>query len=423
MERSYQVIYPNLYVILVGPQGNRKTAAKDIAQDLLRSIGGVQFSCEATTREFLIEQMEKNEVTFMYENVLHSYLATMICVTEFKEFLAIDPARIINFLTAVYDQNFFDYGTKGKGVNVLKNPCLNMLACETPEWITERLKDKIVSGGFSRRVLYVHETDHSRLRVEKLPPECIEARKRCVEWGKKLQHLHGRYVLTPEGNEFYWDWYLNHKIPQEKASMVGYYESKHTLLLKVAMLLAAAESMELVITPLHLAKVLELLEIVEANMGRVFAAGGRNELGNAIEKAHEFLKKSKGLVKEKEVEVFIWNDCRDKRERQEVFEQLMRAHRAARYSTKSGIPLLIAWENLPEADRAKILQAESQQSSEPVVLTMLGSSPSVGPPSSPPSAPALKEPQSQESQSDAPPVSSSDKAPPPSEALPDAQGG
>lgn len=333
--RAYQKIYPNMYIVMVGPQGNRKTAAKDIAQDILRDVGDTQFSCESTTREDLIDKMEQNEHTFMYDGVLQSYLPMMICVTELKEFLSVDPGRMINFLTAVYDSNFFDYGTRHRGTNVLLNPCLNMLACETPDWLTERLKDKIVSGGFSRRVLYVYETEHQRIVVEQLPKACIEARKRCIERGKKVKQVSGEFTWEPEAKNFFNDWYLKLDIPEEK-SMKGYFESKHTLLLKVAMLISLSEEDSLIIRVGHLELGLTYLSLVEENMPMVFIGGGRNELATASGRVIEKLKKAKRPVRESEIKTMLWGDCRNTLEMNEVIEQTVRAGKVKRLRPKEG---------------------------------------------------------------------------------------
>lgn len=379
IKRAYEIVYPSLYVVLVGPPGNRKTAAKNLAQDLLRDIGGVVFSSEATTREALIGQMEQNETTFMIKDELRSFLGMFICVTELKEFIAVDPVRMINFLTAVYDQNFFDYSTKGSGTNILLNPCLSMLACETQEWISDRLKDKIVSGGFSRRVVYVLEMDHKRIIVDELPKELVLARKECVRLGKEIQGVAGEFEWDPAAKKKYDEWYLTFK-PPEGGSLKHYYESKHTLLLKVGMLIARSESPKLILKWEHIEIADQFLARVEKNMSKVFAGGGRNELEVVAVKVNDYLLQFGGPILERQLGAVLWRDCRNDVEREQVLKHLSEQGVVRRYRLNEK-NWVCATEHLPSQIKAALdAQASSGQSKPPAEQKGSGEAASTGQP-------------------------------------------
>lgn len=364
VQRPYQRIYANIYAMLVGPQGNRKTAAKSIAQDIMREVGGIPFACEATTREYLIELMKKSEEAFTFKEKTDTFAPLTICVTEFKEFVAKDPVGIITFLTAIYDQDFYDYGTMKRGQDVIYNPYLNMLACETPEWLTGRLKESVVTGGFSRRLIYLYETEHYNYIVDELPLEQTTARVNLIKEARRIKEITGEYKFAPDAKAWYDKWYLRKEKPLDPG-LIGFYESKHTLLTKIAMVVSASESSELVIRLPHFEIAFDFINKAEVNMSRVFAGAGRNELGPVSVKVADLLERVKTPIPEKEVFSFLFHDCRDQREMDAVIGQLVRTRKAIRYSipvqTKSGPvsrAFLCSPAHLPEAVQRELARVD-----------------------------------------------------------------
>ena len=57
---GHAVIYPNLYIILVGKSGGaRKGTAMKIGKDILKDVQGVELVAESITREKLIVKFEE----------------------------------------------------------------------------------------------------------------------------------------------------------------------------------------------------------------------------------------------------------------------------------------------------------------------------------------------------------------------------
>jgi len=373
--RAYQRVYANIYVILVGPQGNRKTAARDICHDFLAQVGGVAFACEATTREQLIKEMTQSQFPFRHNGVDEMYAPMTILATEFKEFLSIDPGRMINFLTAVYDRDYYDYSVRGRiDADVLTNPYLNILACETPDWLTDRLKERIVSGGFSRRVVYVYEVEHARFVDNDLTPAAQAARTRMLRDAIRFKNVVGELSFSPECQEFYNHWYL-HPAPPPDPVLAGFYESKHTLATKIAMLVSLSESNSMIIEQKHFEGALGIISAAEKNMARVFVGSGRNELSHVAVKAYDVIEKAGKPVSEKQVLVHLFSDCRNAAERDDVIAHLVRSGKVVRYPAVDRWMLCAAHhvpkevvEQLRRAAETKPgLGASSNQSSPPVV--------------------------------------------------------
>lgn len=293
VEQGYFKVYPNLYVVLVGPPGNRKTSAMSIAKALIRELGNVPFSAECVTKEKLVLDMFEQErvIERMPEQYKDQkvYTPMTIMVTELSEFLGAGSIGMINFLTTIYDQDVYESRTKNKGEVRVTGPFLNLLACTTPDWITTYLRGDVISGGFSRRAIFVLETGKAgRIPFPEVTDQAKLAWDKCINHARKLEKTHGPLIWEPKAKAFYSEWYKTLEMPTEE-TIVGYYETKHMQLLKVAMLLAVAESTDLVLRLTHLEGGLALLKLAEDNLAKVFAGIGRNELNAAAAKTLEML--------------------------------------------------------------------------------------------------------------------------------------
>lgn len=280
-------VYPNLYVVLVGPAGNRKTSAMTPAKNLIRELK-LPFSAECVTKEKLILDLQAQETVIANLPELYKdhkiYTPMTIMVTELSEFLGAGGVGMINFLTTIYDQDYYDIRTKNKGDSSIRGPYLTLLACTTPDWITTYLRQDVISGGFSRRAIFVYETGKSgRIPFPEITTEMRAAWQSLVSYSKNLLSISGPLSWEPQAKKFFSDWYINLKMPTDP-TIIGYYETKHMQLLKVSTLISLSESPDLVLRLSHLEFGLELLGLAERKLSQVFVGIGRNELNGVAVK-------------------------------------------------------------------------------------------------------------------------------------------
>lgn len=297
-------IRPNLYVILTGPPGVKKTTAMSVTKRLLREVGheNVPLAAECQTKEALTQELASYQrVCQLTDGMVPRHFSPIdearskflyspitICVTEFSQFVGVSNAgHMLDFLTTIYDEEAYTNSTKGKGKDIIPMPYVSFLACTVPDWITARLKDDVISGGFSRRAIFVYET-HSDIRIPipEVTPEMEEAWIRVVQKAKHITKLKGPFEWGPGAKEFYCDWYTSLKRPADPL-LDGWFNSVQIQMLKIAMLLAASEWIEgqHYITIQDMQDSIALLKEVEQNIPKVFKGVGRNELfgiGNKI---------------------------------------------------------------------------------------------------------------------------------------------
>ena len=288
---DYIRIYPNLYVVLVGPPGCGKNTAIEISEDVMH-LRQLPLSAESVTREKLIMDIQAQESVLDFMPADDKYrLASpyTILATELSEFLGAGGVGMISFLTDIYSRNIYEYRTKNKGSTFVRGPYLNIVAGTTPDWITNYLKDDIISGGFSRRCIFVYET--GRIDGDAFPritPKMHEAWQRVMARSEAISKLSGPFVWHPSAEAFFRAWYPKRRLARD-VNLTGYYETKDIQLLKVAMLVAVSDGNELVLKEEHLVRGLELLGLAETNLARVFQGIGRNELNQVSVKAMDIL--------------------------------------------------------------------------------------------------------------------------------------
>jgi hypothetical protein len=241
--------YPNFYVVLVGDPGVKKSAAMDVAKDLVRKVGKIPMAASSTTKEAIATEMGhekypgKKFFTNPVSGMMEEYNQLAIFATEFTTFLGVNPTGMLDFLTSIYTESVYDERYKNKGSTLFVGPFITMLACMTPETVKGYLKLNILTGGFSRRTMFVYG---ARGRPNPWPgntPEQQAAMKRCIEFGKDVQTLAGEFVLSEDGAEWYEEWYMKnaHALPDRRPNIQNYFSTKHEFLFKTAMLVALSE--------------------------------------------------------------------------------------------------------------------------------------------------------------------------------------
>lgn len=296
ISQGYHSVYPNLYVGLIGDMGSRKSSAKDIACDLFQStFPDYPMLTSVQSREDIIKYMASDKCAYSFKDASGTIIEVRPIVgfiNELTNFLSIDPVKTVVFFTDIYSGKRFNCSTIKHGLQDLVNPCVNLLACETPDNITSKLKSNIISGGFARRIVYIYETTRSKpIAFPERPTEHQEM------WARLKQHLlhivtlSGEFSWTADARKFYTDYYENlmTTLPDDKI-MAGYRSSKGDQLFKVAMGLALSEeSPNLVMRQDLLERALAMLDVIEVNMPKLSMAAGRNELALPMQKAMEVL--------------------------------------------------------------------------------------------------------------------------------------
>ncbi len=343
-------IFPNLYIVLLGPPANGKTSALRRAEKVVRLIGDIELSAQAETPEGLIRHLRDKCIKSVElpELGVVPFTPISLYLSELSNFFGRDPSGMIDLLTGVWDcgGEEFHRRTKGQGEDMIPRPNLNLLGGTTQDWISTYLKTDIIGGGFTRRVIFVNENmtdDTIRVAWPEDTPSRLQARDNCVAYGRVLRHVRGPMTYGTGAKAFFTNWYDTRNIPRE-SDVRGYHKSKPALLLKVATLIALSKEPKRVIEVNDLEVALALLDRTEPNLSRVFQGIGRNELNAIATRALEYImtfpekeyddngtRRSARFVDEKKLRAMLFRDAPG-RECDDIINHLVSAEKVFRLS-------------------------------------------------------------------------------------------
>lgn len=322
VDHGYFRVYAPNYICLVGDQGTRKGSAKDHAMELFReALPDYPIGPSVASREIIIKRLADKDSLRCFQNDLglpEEWRPMMFFVNELKNFMSFNPQGMIEFLTDIYDRKHFKSDTIVRGAEDIINPCLNILACETPQWITDKLKFNIISGGFARRMLFVYETKRpARITHPKLTDDMKAARERCKEHLKKVPQISGKFTWDKDAYDYFDKWFISLPQPPDEL-LAGYYEAKDILALKLMMISCVGDyTPKLNFTLDKTINAIQALEAIEDNLPKLSMAAGRNQLAQPMMKIVEMINQ-KGWMLEKELKNLTVRDI-DPREQGAIF--------------------------------------------------------------------------------------------------------
>lgn len=143
-------IYPNFYVILVGPPGSGKTVATMNGRKLLKSVPAINTGPDKITPERLVSNLHKMSKEKGYA-VLSLFLDELNVLLQRKGELDLRP-----LLTGMFNcPEDFVYETESKGLQDFAQCCLNIVATTQPTWIAENFTISDLGMGFPSRLFFI----------------------------------------------------------------------------------------------------------------------------------------------------------------------------------------------------------------------------------------------------------------------------
>lgn len=289
-DQNYFKIYANMYVVLVGEPGDKKTTALSLARSMVQKVKRPIAPPSATKEAITVLMSAENDkspchLNYVDTNNIPKHITHLsFFASEIVTMLSAggNPQGLIEFFTDIYDREAFEVLTKNKGNDIIDAPYITILACMTPEQTNSLMKDRLITGGFSRRCVFVYgRSKADPIALPQLMPEQLDAKEFCMGHLEKVLKVKGQYEMTQCGKDFFVPWYnMKHRqlsMPHP-AAFKNWLRSKDTMLIKLAMLLDCSENMTMKLDADLLRRGVEMLNATEKDLGKVFAGAGKNPL-------------------------------------------------------------------------------------------------------------------------------------------------
>jgi len=161
-------LYPNLYVLLVGPPGVGKGQAIHTGEEILRAVPDLHVGPTDMTSASLIDALNESarRIVRLGDPPYIEFNSLTVISRELGVLIPSWETALMNNLTDIYDGFMVDQKRRGKELHIqIRCPQINLLGACTPSYLNETLPAGAWDQGFISRTVMVYSGD----RVQRDP--------------------------------------------------------------------------------------------------------------------------------------------------------------------------------------------------------------------------------------------------------------
>lgn len=184
-QHGYKTLYTNIYCMLIGSPGTRKSTSIKLMKSILMKAGYTTIAAEKSTKEkFLLDLAGEDTGTVVdVDNILDRNLfgdsngrdasEMFIMADEFNDFFGNGNLEFISLLGTLWDfsGSYKNRIKNGKSVDI-PDPTISILGGNTPTGFSLAFPPEILGQGFFSRILLIHgEPNGKRIAFPRPPSE------------------------------------------------------------------------------------------------------------------------------------------------------------------------------------------------------------------------------------------------------------
>lgn len=177
-------VNPNLYVMLMGSPGTRKSSAIKIAASLIKQAGYTNVAAARTTKEkFLLDLAgeDTNGSADILETNLFGGLSgaaeILVAADEFNNFIGTGNIEFLSMLGELWDYNgTFSNRVKNSKSLEIQDPTVSILSGNTPTGFSLAFPVESIGQGIFSRILLIHGEPSGRKITFPKPPSDSETK-------------------------------------------------------------------------------------------------------------------------------------------------------------------------------------------------------------------------------------------------------
>ena len=288
IQHGHSRINSNMYVMLMGEAGTRKSTAIKLASKLVAKAGYKTFSSSKCSKEQFLVDLAKTGMADIDEtdDILDMNLfgegevsrpisdcEIFVNADEFNDFVGNGNIEFLSLLGNLWDidGDYTHSKLTSKSVYV-RNPCVSVLAGNTATGFSLAFpKEAIGQGIFSRLLLVQGDATGKRIAFPRPPNE--EATAALIKCLLQIRSIcNGEAILSPKARVLLEKIYLDQE-PFEDVRFASYHNRRFTHLLKLSLITAASHKMTEIL-PEHVLIANTTLVHAEHSMSRALGEFG-----------------------------------------------------------------------------------------------------------------------------------------------------
>ena len=306
-------LYPNLYILLLADSAAyRKDAGPKLVAKLLKECAHTKVVQGRASWQGIVDELSQDKGNKKTGVPIRGG-AGLVIATEFTATFVADLS-LIKLMTEGYEyEEEYDYTLRGGQVKI-KNRCISILGGSNETLLRGFYTSEAINGGLLRRTCLIKPDkkrpgnalteDDDYLKDDQI--------KFLIAQLKEIQKLNGNFKLNLEAKTAYKEWYLDLYNNYDKFDdRTGFVQGIHSLVIKLAMILAAAHN-TLEISELLITQAIKEILALKENY-TVYAMGvGKNPQANmgaiVLSTLWQHSNNGTGLLKRRDILLKYWNE-------------------------------------------------------------------------------------------------------------------
>lgn len=291
--KTFEVLYPTLYTIIVGPPGVGKSVVTSLTQKFWGDLPDHKLAPNAVSRASLIDALFEAQRKVVVPRAIVPVVTFNSLLVVSNELGVLIPGydnEFMNTLTDIYDGKKYAEKKRSSKLDIdMKAPQLSLLAATTPSYLHSVMPEGAWDQGFISRVILVYSGE-IQLRTL-FPKDKFDETpyKELLEDLKVISELYGEIKFTPEAATSIDMWHLKKGPPTPDYPKLVHYNTRRTQhLLKLCMVASVSRANDLIVTLEDFHTALSWLLEAEQYMPDIFRSMALGGDAKALEDCHYY---------------------------------------------------------------------------------------------------------------------------------------
>lgn len=300
LKSAGDLLYPNLYCILIGHPGTGKTRTIRAARSYLQEVPEFHIAPISLSAASLVDaMMGAKRMMIRLPDPPLEYNSMLIAVDELGTFVSKYDDEMIALLSSFYDIDPYTQRRRTKDINIkIQKPQLSILAGSTPSNLLKFVPEGAWDQGFMSRMIMVF-SDERIVQDDFANHERVSSSPDLLYDLKLINTVVGEFKVTEDYRNLVNLWRGAGELPAPSHPKLLHYNTRRRAhLYKLSMVSAVDRSNTLLLTREDFNTAMNWLVQAEAFMPEIFKAGAIGADASAMEEIYHFvltMDKGKGV--------------------------------------------------------------------------------------------------------------------------------